>query len=365
MNGTMDIFKMSNEELYEMGPPVLKVKIEDTEPFGMALGTSYKVDYEPEPIGVPLEYKHNLPGFDNVDSHHSVPEIEARFNKEAREQNAYDSALREFGTNFIYGSDEQSNLNKLLAGVDLLAKQMNMNQNQIDALKAKIYESYIMEHMSIPDIRKQLNLPETGVAPSTRPDDFSSPEPPIQAREPFEVPTGTGDTVPTANPGAAETPTRKQPGDELLEKVGDDSKKEPVGTGAGESSQERTDESKILLEFKRDIPVIYFTNFTKALNDAQYTFIQDNFSSTTGKVLRKTSFDKKFKGLTYSEGKPRQINGYRPTMKSIIELIETVSENDIEWGKTINSNKELNIVRWFFNTAIEDRNKPSGGAASG
>lgn len=363
-----NIFDMSNEELYSIGPPILDVEIDENEPFGIGLQDSFKVDYQNPPMALEIDAKMKLPGFDE-DSKHSVPEIESMFNKKEDEQKIFENQMASFSTNYIYGDSNDAKLHKLITGVDNLALKMKMNKSQVDALKAKIYESYLMEHLSVSEIRKELNLPQLGVN-TGKPDDFRTPDevldegeretgfvrpipqgapsatdqPPLvpeSAIPPRPVATGAGLTTEDGDRPATPTDGEPNPADELLKRVGE---------------QKNVPEPSDITQKMKD-------DFVKALKDYPGT------SAYMGQELTRTKpgntiklpklakeMDKAFAG---------EVSNKDGAIQQIIQLIEGVSP-DIKFGQSI-SMKEARTIRAFVNYAIIQRQFPVfvGGAAQG
>lgn len=306
-------FDLTNEELIEMAPEQQKIDIYETDPFTQYVGTSFDPGYKPQVYGDPINSEFKLPGF-NEDSHHSVPEIESRFNKELRTQEMYDKYIKDFGSQYIYGSNEtdssRSKLHQLLAGVDNMALQYGMTQNQVDQLKAKIMQSHLFDHLSEKQVRDELSISIPGnVKPTQRPLEFETPRKPV----------ATGAGLPTEDEmeaGAAANPVR------------------------GEKSK---------IPLNRNISQGMLDEFVTKLKDHSGTveYIGQHFTQHDGKGGRKPVTTKfmasKLKGVLRSKDK---------AIQQIVLLIEQTSpQGDIQFGTNI-SDKEERIIRFFLKYAI-------------
>lgn len=328
-------FDLTNEELLEMAPEQQKIDIYETDPFTQYVGTSFDPGYKPQVYGDPINSEFKLPGF-NEDSHHSVPEIESRFNKELRTQEMYDKYIKDFGNQFIYGSNEtdssRSKLHQLLAGVDNMALQYGMSKNQVDQLKAKIMQSHLFDHLSEKQVRDELSISIPGtVKPTQRPTEFETPRKPAAtaAGDPGEDEMGgaaAGDLGPAVGDGS--TDGLPNPADELLKKVAGQKSKIPANN---KISQEMRDAFVRLLRG----------------HSGTVEYIGQHLTKADGKGGREPISNKemtrKFTG---------QLRSKDDAIRQIVALIQQTSpEGDIQFGSQI-SVKEDRIIRLFVRYAI-------------
>jgi hypothetical protein len=338
-------FDLTNEELLEMAPEQQKIDIFETDPFTQYVGTSFDPGYKPQVFANPINSEFKLPGF-NEDSHHSVPEIEARFNKELRTQEMYDKYIKDFGSQYIYGSNEtdssRSKLHQLLAGVDNMALQYGMSKNQVDQLKAKIMQSHLFDHLSEKQVRDELSISIPGnVKPTQRPTEFESPK--------------------EDKPTVFETPQRP-----AATAAGDPGEDEVGGAAAGDlgpaigdtSTDGQTNPADELLRGKKSkVPLNkmvaeYRETFLKKLRQHSdlVSYIGHNFTQLNGKkfrkILTKKYMDDKLVGVLNRKG--------NESIHRIVVLIERSSPTgDIAFGANI-SEKEARLIRYFLEYAIKE-----------